>query len=409
MAKTYYKVKTGKKSFEMDFDKEQYLKHTKLVKDSLLTFKELGDSIASISDSISKTGYNMASILAKNEMITGTKTHATMITLDKKLGDSFQYRISKDKMDERILYKVSKMADGTKVVMNIENGVVINIEKIEPHKVDDNNIQKEYPIPEGMIGNHWLPTKHRNVLNACAKRYEKGLNSIVHLIGGSGYGKTSTAQSVAEKLGLPIYVLDCSTVTGNTEWYVVPSIQKGNTVFELTEFSKMIKQGNAVIVLDEANRVETWISNSLLPILDHRQKTNVYNQEILVGKGLMFFLTSNHGYEYSGTNTLDHALKGRIQGTLKVDAMPSQIEGYIIQKNYPDLDFDDIRMIVKIMNELRKIDDFPVNVSTRTSLFTADWISNGLSLTEAFEITVLNLTPEELLKQPQEIINGNIF
>lgn len=252
-------------------------------------------------------------------------------------------------------------------------------------------------VPE-WVGSHWLSQKERTMFAVCHNALTDGRHLNVFATGVSGYGKTEKFRVLGEYLGVPVIYVDCSIVLDTTEWFGYPEARDGETVFEETEFTQTIKRGNAVVILDEFNRVEPQLSNSLFPVLDHRRRTVVHNHEIVVGPGTIFCMTLNLGIQYAGTNVLDSALVNRSDMRIEVGPMPQRIEISLLEKKFPGLDGEEPASIVALVTELRKTVDklrIDVDVSTRTSEKLANLVELGAPLADAVEFVVLNNAPIE--------------
>lgn len=251
----------------------------------------------------------------------------------------------------------------------------------------------------------YVDRKHQRILDALTNANSKNVNAAIGVYGAAGYGKTSLAEHFAYMNKLPLLEIDCTTIDDNLAWFGTPTLRDGSASFDLSQFSEFLMKGNCVITFDELNRAPVWVTNSLLSILDHRAETIVKNIKIKVGKGISFFATQNVGWDYAGTNPIDKALRRRLKGIIKVDALPPDVENVVMMYHH-SIDNDVCTKIINVMNKLRKsLVDYSINVSTATSIDIAFWIDNGLSPRESFELVIINDAPEDAKKIVLDAIN----
>jgi MoxR-like ATPase len=261
--------------------------------------------------------------------------------------------------------------------------------------------------PETVAG-HWLSKDEREIFGAIRNRLVRGGHVNVRLSGESGYGKTSKVEALAHYLDLPIEIIDCSTVLDTESWFGYQEARDGSTVFLHTRFTELIRNGNCVILLDEANRVEPQLSNSLFPVLDHRRRTVVHNEEIVVGPSVVIAMTVNTGIKYAGINVQDQALLNRTHGAIEVGPLPQKIERDLLRFHYPDIEENQILEIVAAATELRKTvatHRLDVDVSTRTTLKVAEWIYDGATPDQAWRWSLLNIADEQARKPLNDALN----
>lgn len=212
--------------------------------------------------------------------------------------------------------------------------------------------------------------------------------------GPSGYGKTAYSQAYAEEMGLDYIYVNCAAITDPEEWFIFREAKDGATHIQLTDFSQAIINGNVVVVLDEINRVQPWISNALLPILDYRRRTTIHNIDIQLGQRILFVLTLNEGYRFTGTFQLDEAIANRVDITETVAPLGAAAENDMLMQNHPDLKSTDAHNITQLMGELRKAveaENLEIDVSTRISVGVAKMVSRyATSVIEAINLKVTN-------------------
>lgn len=233
----------------------------------------------------------------------------------------------------------------------------------------------------------------------------KNKHYSVLMVGASGYGKTSLAEQVAYDNDMLYFRLDCPTVADVEELFGYRAAdggstldENGNPIFILSEFSKVLAKGNAIIVLDELSRMEQFIANALLPLLDHAGRTVVLGREFVVGPNILFVGTANIGYEFTGTYMLDSALVNRFSSTVLVSAMPEEEEARILsertglRRKYSE----SIVSVATILRNLSKEGKISTDVSTRKTFHVAELVCAGMSVGKAYNFCVMNnCEPEE--------------
>lgn len=258
------------------------------------------------------------------------------------------------------------------------------------------------------FGNHYLQDDFVPIVPVLSSVVESGGKINVLVSGPSGYGKTSTMKVIASSLGLDYLRVNCSVQLDTESWFGERVAEDGSTFFRLSPFAEAVKKGNCLILLDEANRIEPWISNSLFPLLDFEGETIVAGEKITVGPGTIFAFTVNEGYQYAGTSVMDAAFRNRIDISLTVTAPEASVEIEIIAKEFPTMEKSDKRTIVGLINRLRRLELEGVDFSVRTSLKVARLAVSGLTLRQAFQYTVINSSPSEVHKGIEDTINPTL-
>jgi ATPase family associated with various cellular activities (AAA) len=139
----------------------------------------------------------------------------------------------------------------------------------------------------------------------------KGKGIIILLCGPPGVGKTLTAESVAEEMRVPLYMMSAGDLGLDPR-------QVDNTLKDILE---MCTKWNAILLLDEA---DVFLEQRSLHELERNKLVSIFLRVLEYYEGIMF-LTTNR------VNTFDAAFQSRIH----------------ISLDYPELSMDSRRMIWK--------------------------------------------------------------
>lgn len=243
------------------------------------------------------------------------------------------------------------------------------------------------------VGSHYIPTGVRGMLSTVCKMVESGERVNVLFRGPSGYGKTSLYEALGEHLGYRVVMVNCAAIMDTEQWFGYQEARDGETIFIPTEFSDAVMEGRCIIVLDEANRIEPWLSNSLFPMLDHRRKTNVHGVNIEAGPSIVFGHTVNEGVKFAGTHVMDAAYLNRIDMVYEVGAMPQVEEVKLLTTRYPNVSKAIAVEIVGKATELRSTIErqgLDIDASTRTTLKVARLCGYGMTIREAYDYVLVN-------------------
>lgn len=178
----------------------------------------------------------------------------------------------------------------------------------------------------------------------------------VLLTGPHGSGKTELAMQFAAKFKRPMLIMDCANLKEPRDWFGYKTIVGGEVVWHESQFDKVLAAGGHVVLLDEANRVHPSVMNTLIPILDGRGFTYLEEKGgcITVGPRTVFFSTINEGAGYTGTTSMDQAMRGRLgQRIVEVTYLPKDREVSVLVKR-TGIDNRTASSLVDIANQIRK-------------------------------------------------------
>lgn len=231
----------------------------------------------------------------------------------------------------------------------------------------------------------YVQEQHKNMLVTAVKmNQQKPVNILV--MGKPGCGKTELGEQLAAKLNRPYFLFqmgllaESGQLLGNYIW------NDGHMVFQEHLFLKAVQTPNAIIGLDEINRAEhPRDCNALMNLLDDTRSTwvNEVQKTVNVAKGVMFWATINEGYEFSGTNPLDAALRDRFLN-LRVDWMTAENEKTLLADRV-GLDGTTAYKLSNIYHEARRRN---IQLSTRQGLAVAESVAVGLSIEDSFEFVL---------------------
>lgn len=198
--------------------------------------------------------------------------------------------------------------------------------------------------------------------------------------GPHGCGKTEAAIQYAAMHGMPVLVMDCANLREPRDWFGYKTLEDGTIKWVISGFVRAMQHGNVVIVLDEANRVPPAVMNTLLPLLDDRRYTYLeeLKETIEVGAGVVFVASANEGSKYTGTSSMDAALRDRFRRIVEFTYLAEAEETALLQER-TGIDEKTARKLVQIANTIRQksagagVDaTFSTSVSTRQLITAAE-------------------------------------
>lgn len=240
----------------------------------------------------------------------------------------------------------------------------------------------------------YISTEHQQVADLSLKMLKKWPTKPVKVLafGESGYGKTSLGQYIAKTADMDYFRMNCATVRDPEEWFGQRAASEGTTYFERSTFVQKMEAGNCVIILDEFNRMEPWIANSLFPLLDDDAKTTVFNQEFKVGPNVIFFATINLGFEYTGTFTMDAAISNRFNFFVEVGELERSVEKAILVNRF-GLSATEVDFIVSSASAIRKLK--MIGCTLRTTIQVAEAVSSGATVRQAWQHVFVYRCPQD--------------
>ena len=177
----------------------------------------------------------------------------------------------------------------------------------------------------------------------------------VRLLGPHGCGKTELAIQFAARLELPLLIMDCANLREARDWFGYKGAKDGTVYWHESQFVKAVTAGNHVILLDELNRANPHLLNTLMPLLDARRFTYLEERgsKICVGPGTVFFASMNEGAGYTGTSALDRAIRDRFPRVIEMSYLGEQDEIKLLVRRV-GIDEDIATRLVGMANKIRQ-------------------------------------------------------
>lgn len=146
----------------------------------------------------------------------------------------------------------------------------------------------------------------------------------IALRGPSGTGKTSMAEQFAARYNRPYIPVECGMIIEPDQlWGNIELPGGGTMVFHPSPMLESFERiDRPVILLNEANRFQAAkTQNAVLSMLDHQRVVYIeqLKRNVPIAPGITFFVTLNEGFDYSGTDVLDAALKSRLYYNVTCD------------------------------------------------------------------------------------------
>jgi len=248
------------------------------------------------------------------------------------------------------------------------------------HRISVPGIDDNYVLPQGIID------KMSRVERQSAQHPVRVL-----MLGHKGSGKTSAAVQFAAIYNRPCYIAPCSTMQEPQEWWGETKFTPDRGTYYVTSlFIEAVETPRAVVVLDDADRVENpKVLNPLLPLLDDRSKSWVeqVGRYVVVAEGVVFFATVNEGWEYVGSDPLDLALRDRFY-EVKLDVPPEEMLAGVIRSK-AGVDSGIAAQLAMFVTKARENATMPVMISTRKVLLAAEDVALGATMRDAILYSII--------------------
>lgn len=201
--------------------------------------------------------------------------------------------------------------------------------------------------------------------------------------GKHGTGKSFLATQLAAKYKMDYVPVPISLLQESGQLMGHDEFRNNQTEFIASDFVKACRTPNTLIHLEELNRPESPKAlGELFPLLDDTRAIQ-HNKlgRVEVANGNVFIGTLNEGFEYSGIDPLDEALRDRFF-QIELSYLPESQEVMLITMR-TGMKPQDALSIVKFINSLRNDSKEPIHVSTRRSIMASELIMAGLPMQQA--------------------------
>lgn len=228
----------------------------------------------------------------------------------------------------------------------------------------------------------FAPQEVISVLDRLEKlSYKHPVNILVS--GRQGCGKSSLIRQFATYYNRPLAVFQVGLLSEPGQLFGEHGLKGGETFYQEFLFPKAITTPRCVIHLEEINRAEhPKALNELFSVLSEDRSIWIDELGLVeVAEGVTFFATMNEGDEFSGTDTLDAALRDRFY-IITMDYLPFGIEQKVLVLK-AGVTEEQANTILRVVHKLRNDAHIPITISTRHSLMMAELIAMGASIKDA--------------------------
>ncbi len=239
-----------------------------------------------------------------------------------------------------------------------------------------------------------IPPTAAELFKACKARRASNLPiRPILLFGPAGCGKTEMAKELAAFLQYPLFSINCATVRETSHWFGRTIAAEASTYYVMSEFIKWVEHGEVLILLDEITRAVPSVLNALMSLMDGQRSVWVdeVKRTINVGPNCCFVATANIGASYSGTFTLDKAIKSRLIARLRCDYLEEAQEINLLVTR-TGIAQSDARKLVRTAGMVRRAYNagtLSESIDTRTLIGAAELFKEMGST--ALEVTIYTL------------------
>lgn len=248
---------------------------------------------------------------------------------------------------------------------------------------------QKHPLIPQLSADIWYEPEHMKAIATAVKE-----NIACLLVGETGTGKTSILRQLAFERKQPYVRINLTGYTSPDELIGSKSAQNGSTYFEEGVLVQAMRDG-ALLVMDEINATPPDCLFALHSLLDDERKITLPTGTVIhPHPEFRFFATMNPDYE--GTKSVNKALTDRFGIILDIQPLnPDKEKDYLIKHG---IDAGHANTMVMFALKARKSyieRQTTMFVSTRTLLQWSSLVQKGLSLDEAFTVSVLNKLPSD--------------
>jgi hypothetical protein len=197
-----------------------------------------------------------------------------------------------------------------------------------------------FPPPDGLFpcvplrdGKFKIPDGIAELLRTLMNLSKSGQNTSVRFTGPAGTGKTSLCREIAAKLGWNFIKIDVGGIREAADWFSHTVAENGSTRAVPSLFVNAIQQECTVLLLDEVNRVDPRVMNSVFGLLDEIgwAWSDDLGCRITRAPHVLILATMNCEDTNVGVFEQDSALMDRFPFEVRLELPPMEILSRIIQ------------------------------------------------------------------------------
>ncbi|MBT4762819.1 MAG: CbbQ/NirQ/NorQ/GpvN family protein [Bdellovibrionaceae bacterium] len=216
------------------------------------------------------------------------------------------------------------------------------------------------------------------------------------LKGPTGCGKSRFVEAMAEKLKLKMYTVACNDETSAADLLGRYLVKGSETIWQDGPVTTAVRNGG-ILYLDEIAEAREDIISVLHSLSDHRRELYIdrHNETLSAPDDFMMIVSFNPGYQQSFKEMKPSTRQRFI--SLAFDYPEFDVETEIIQIE-SGLDLNKTKTLVKLSNNIRKLDELGLaeTVSTRLIVGTAKLINNGLHPRLACDVGMVQSLSDDL-------------
>jgi nitric oxide reductase NorQ protein len=201
--------------------------------------------------------------------------------------------------------------------------------------------------------------------------------------GSQGCGKSSLVRQFSAVYQRPLATFQVGLLMESGMLFGQQRLKGGETYYHEFLFPIAIQTPGCVVHLEEINRSETpHALNELYSVLS--EDRCIWVDElgyISVAPNVIFFASMNEGAEFTGTETVDAALRDRFYN-VHLNYLPGDIEKQVLLCK-TGITEEQADRILSIVNGIRLNRQAAMNVSIRHSIMIAELVALGASLRDA--------------------------
>ncbi|HLB28105.1 MAG TPA: AAA family ATPase [Dehalococcoidales bacterium] len=225
----------------------------------------------------------------------------------------------------------------------------------------------------------FITAENKAIIEAImANRAAHPVNILIK--GKHGLGKSELARQLAARYQMDYVPVPINLLQESGQLMGHDEFENNQTQFIVSNFVKAVRTPNSMIHLEELNRPESPKAlGELFPLLDDSRMI-IHDKigEVRVAPGIVFIATLNEGFEYTGVDPLDEALRDRFH-YIELGYLPPHEEIDLI-KMRTGLAGQVVTQLIELINSLRYDGQDPIHVSTRRSLMMAELMKAGLPM-----------------------------